>query len=158
MMKKLWNRFRSLMRHIRSIRGEPPEIAKGYALGIFLATTPFIGLKIFIALFVAGLFRWNKAASAFGVYHINPFTAPPFYAVAFLVGKAVLGVDVQFTFPDQYTLMSLVHLFIGTGQIFLSLLAGGLILGIPLTFIAYVAVKRILVLAVKVRLNGPHST
>jgi uncharacterized protein (DUF2062 family) len=110
-----------------------------------LATTPFVGLKVFIALILSALFRWSKTASVVGVYHINPVTAPPFYGISFLVGKSVLGINAQFVIPEHCSITSMFHLFAGAGQIFMSLLAGGLILGIPLTFIAYLSVRRVLV-------------
>jgi|WetSurMetagenome_2_1015567.scaffolds.fasta_scaffold72892_3 hypothetical protein len=40
-----------------SIKDDPSGIANDYALGIFLATTPFIGLKVFISSFSRGLYQ-----------------------------------------------------------------------------------------------------
>ena len=144
-MKKIkLNRIKDTLQRLLTIKGNPGDVASGYALGIFLATTPFIGFKVFIALFLSAAFRWNKMASVVGVYHVNPLTAPPFYALAFLVGKAILGTEGQFVFPRGAGLASLIHLFTGAGQLFLTLLIGGAILGIPLTLIAFLSAKKLL--------------
>jgi uncharacterized protein (DUF2062 family) len=144
-IKTIWTRIKGVTVKLLSIRGKPLDVAKGYALGIFLATTPFIGLKVFIALLLSALFRWNKTASVIGVYHVNPLTAPPFYALAFLVGKTFLGIKESFVFPDDLRITSLFHIFTGAGNIFLCLLAGGLILGIPLTCLAFLSVRTVLI-------------
>lgn len=143
-MKLSWNRIRGMTQRLIAIKGNPRDIASGYALGIFLATTPFIGFKIFIALFLSALFRWNKIASVVGVYHVNPLTGPPFYALAFLVGKAVLGTEGQFVYPTGGGMAAIIHVFTGAGHVFLSLLIGGLILGIPLTVIAFLSAKKLM--------------
>jgi hypothetical protein len=41
-MKRNWINIKSFTRRLQSIKDKPLEIAKGYALGIFLATTPFV--------------------------------------------------------------------------------------------------------------------
>src|SRR5512147_1097407 len=80
---------------LQSIKASPDEISKGYALGVFLGTTPFIGTKVFIALGLTYFLKWSKVASVIGVYHINLFTAPFFYSMAFLVGKQVTGTELH---------------------------------------------------------------
>ena len=80
---------------LTGIDAEPHQVAMGYALGIFLAATPFIGLKVFIALALTFIFKWNKIAAIFGVFHINLFTGPVFYGFSYIVGSSVLGADVS---------------------------------------------------------------
>ena len=143
-MNRFLKRIHGLMQRLKTLKENPRDVARGYALGIFLATTPFIGMKIFIAVLISALLRWNKTASVVGVYHVNPITAPPFYALAFLVGKTVLGIKGHFIFPGGGSVATLKYFFAGTGNIFLSLLTGGLILGIPLTCIAFLLAKKFL--------------
>jgi uncharacterized protein (DUF2062 family) len=144
MMKTILNNIREIIRRLTTIKDNPREVARGYALGIFLATTPFVGFKIFIALFLSAVFRWNKIASVIGVYHVNPLTGPPFYALAFLIGKTVLGTEGQFVYSSEGGMAALIHLFTGAGHVFLALLTGGLIIGIPLTCIAFFSVRRLM--------------
>jgi uncharacterized protein len=128
------NRLREkLMR----IQADPGKVSRGYALGVFLGTTPFIGMKVFIALVLTSLFRWSRVASVVGVYHINVLTAPLFYGFAYFVGKTVTGSRADYAWPQTITLRTLYELFLGNVPVFLSLLTGGLILGIPMAVGAY---------------------
>jgi uncharacterized protein len=122
---------------LSGIRSKPRPVSLGYALGIFLATTPFIGVKVFIALILTSLFRWSKVASVIGVYHVNLLTAPLFYGAAFVVGKGVTGAGVSFDIPEKMGITALYHLFFANIPLFMSLLIGGLILGIPMAIAAY---------------------
>lgn len=120
-----------------SIKDKPQNIAKGYAMGIFLATTPFVGIKVFIALLLTTLFNWNRKASIIGVYHVNALTAPIFYSIAFIIGKAVLGIHTIIP-ALNYDFRSMLDLFFGGANIFWAFLTGGLILGFPLSYAAYI--------------------
>jgi uncharacterized protein len=71
-----------IRRKLIGMKGDPRMISRGYALGIFLGTTPFIGCKVFIALILTSLLKWSKIPAVFGVYHINLFTAPFFYGIS----------------------------------------------------------------------------
>jgi uncharacterized protein (DUF2062 family) len=128
------NRLRAKLMRIQADHG---KVSRGYALGVFLGTTPFIGMKVFIALVLTSLFRWSRVASVVGVYHINVLTAPLFYGFSYLVGKTVTGSRVDCAWPETITVRSLYELFLGNVPVFISLLTGGLILGIPMAVGAY---------------------
>ena len=129
-------RFRIREKLIR-IKANPRKVSLGYALGVFLGTTPFIGTKVFIALIMTSIFKWNRVSSVIGVYHINLFTAPLFYGLAFFVGKWVLETDVVFVFPDTLSFSAFWEAFTGNMMIFYSLLIGGIVLGVPMAVGAY---------------------
>ena len=115
----------------------PEKISKGYALGVFLGTTPFIGFKVLIALIITSILKWNKATAVIGVYHINSVTGPFFYTLAFYVGTKTLGLNLgEFTITklNWEFLMSLFDMGI---DMYLAFLVGGLVLGIPMTAAAY---------------------
>jgi uncharacterized protein len=143
-MKKLRNIVSSVITRLTTMDGNPRKIASGYALGIFLTTTPFLGVKALIALLVTHILKWKKAAAIIGVYHVNGLTAPFFYGFSFLVGKFVLGYDCTFNFPDKLNFQTAIACFAGTKEIFLSLLVGGLIIGIPASYIAYKSLLAVL--------------
>ncbi|NQV02104.1 MAG: SDR family NAD(P)-dependent oxidoreductase [Bacteroidia bacterium] len=132
--KRTWFRIRE---KLLKIKAEPKKVSLGYALGVFLGTTPFIGLKVFIALIITSILKWNRVSSVIGVYHINLFTAPLFYGLAFIVGKWVLGTDVVFVFPDTVGFSAFWGAFTGNMIIFYSLLIGGIVLGVPMSVGAY---------------------
>ncbi len=129
--------FQKIREKLVRIQEEPQKVSRGYALGVFLGTTPFIGLKVFIALLLTSAFRWSRVASVVGVYHINILTAPVFYGISFLVGKMVTGSQVQYTMPHPMSFKAVCDLLYGNVPLFLSLLAGGFVLGIPMAVGAY---------------------
>ena len=132
-----------LISKLASIRANPRQIAAGYALGFFLSTTPLIGVKTWIALLTSTIFGWSRPAALIGVFHINAFTGPIFYALAFGIGKLVLGTEVNFVFPKELGLASVWNAFMGNRDIFMALLIGGLLLGIPGTVVLYGASYRL---------------
>jgi len=135
--KILANRLIGIKSKLVDITAEPHKVAMGYALGIFLAASPFIGLKVFIAMALTFIFKWNKVAAIFGVFHINILTAPVFYGFSFLVGKSVLGSDVAFDFSWPITIRTLFEMITTNSIVFMSLLTGGIILGLPMAVAAY---------------------
>jgi uncharacterized protein len=122
---------------LKSIPEEPRKVAMGYALGIFLAASPFIGLKVFIALALTFVFKWNKIAAIIGVFHVNPLTGPIFYGFSFFIGNLILGSNVSFNFTWPVTIKTLLDILSANSMVFLSLLTGGIILGLPLAVVAY---------------------
>jgi len=122
---------------LTGIHAEPHQVAMGYAFGIFLAASPFIGFKVFIAIAISFIFKWNKVAAIIGVFHINLITAPVFYGFSFLVGKTVLGSDVSFDFSGPISIKTLYEIVSSNSIVFLSLLTGGIVLGLPMAIAAY---------------------
>lgn len=143
-MKFIKNKIKAVISKLFLMDGKPQQVALGYALGIFLATTPFVGLKAIIALMISQICRLKKVAAVIGVYHVNSITGPFFYAFSFFLGKTVLGYNCKFTFPEHLNFKSFMACFAGSKEIFLSLLIGGLIIGIPLSVIAYKSVLSVI--------------
>jgi len=140
-MKTLWKILEKWLAGIKSkltgIKAEPHKVAMGYALGVFLATTPFVGLKVFIAIALTFLFKWSKGAAIFGVLHVNFVTGPIFYGFSYLVGRFVLGAEVSTDVSFSVSIGALIEILTTNSIVFLSLLAGGVILGLPLAVAAY---------------------
>ena len=74
-----------------TVRGQPREVALGFALGIFIGASPTMGFQMPIAVFFAAILKWNKISAAMGVWITNPITAPFFYGFTYLVGAKILG-------------------------------------------------------------------
>jgi uncharacterized protein len=119
------------------IRGNPREIALGFALGIFIGFTPTLGLHMAIAVFFAALLKWNKIASAVGVWITNPATAPFIYAFTYLVGAKILGINNKFALPSNIDWDLVRNLFEKTPEVFVVLTIGGIVLGLPFAVAGY---------------------
>lgn len=78
-----------LLRILR-IKAKPDEIAKGFALGVFIGMTPTIGLQTPIAIFLALLLGQDKIAAALAVWISNPITAPFIYIAEYKTGRFIL--------------------------------------------------------------------
>lgn len=71
-------------------RGSPESIARGVALGLFIAFTPVLGLHLLIVLLIAPLFRASRAASVLATFVTNPLTIPPFFSFTYAIGGWIL--------------------------------------------------------------------
>ena len=101
----------NLRQRFLKIRGEPREIGLGFALGIFIGMTPFMGFHTASAVFLAALFKWNKIAAAAAVWISNPATAPFVYGFTYYVGAKATGLDKTNGAPDFFSFEGLVNLF-----------------------------------------------
>lgn len=73
---------------------EPPQrVALAFAVGVWIAFFPILGIHTVLALGVALALRLNKVAVLVGTWVSNPWTLPPLMAGGTLVGCAVLGVS-----------------------------------------------------------------
>ena len=129
----------NLLRFIR-LSGSPDEIAKGFALGIFIGVTPTFGFEMVIAVFAAFLLRENKLAAVIGVWITNPVTAPFIYAAEYELGRRLLQLE-PLTFDIEFTFRSLMAL---SWDILLPLLSGSLVFGVLSTAISYAVVLRMI--------------
>jgi uncharacterized protein len=91
-------RRKSLRRHRLKLllrlmgREEPLErVAAAVALGVGIGLSPFIGFHFFLAIALAFAFRLNKLDTVLGSFAGNLWTLPPFYAVGYRLGRAILG-------------------------------------------------------------------
>ena len=126
------------------IRGEPRQIAKGLALGIMVGMTPFMGLHTVIAVFLAAIWKWNKISAAAGVFITNPITAPFIYPVTYLVGKAFIGASSIPVLHMPLSLAAVTNLIKNSPLILIDLLAGGIVIGLPLSIVSYwIALKTV---------------
>jgi len=129
-LKKTYDRFLKM-------RGNPKEIALGFALGLFIGMTPYMGLQMAIAVFFAAVLKWNKFAAATGVWISNPLTAPVLYGITYYTGAKFLSVKKEYCLPKELNLDMLISTLKHAPEIFWTLTVGGIILGIPLAIAGY---------------------
>ncbi|MCP4691776.1 MAG: DUF2062 domain-containing protein [Desulfobacterales bacterium] len=129
-IKKTYKRF-------LKIRGNPHEIALGFALGLFVGMTPFMGLQTLIAVPIAALFKLNKIAAAAAVWISNPLTAPVIYPITYWIGSRFVTFKKAYELPNELTYTFLVNIIKKAPEVVWSLVVGGVIVGIPLALIGY---------------------
>lgn len=119
------------------IRGHPREIALGFALGLFVGMTPFMGLHTIAAVAVAALFKWNKISAAISVWITNALTAPLIYGITYLVGARLMGLEKAFNLKEINSLSAVNELILKTPEIVWAMIVGGVVIGLPLAIIGY---------------------
>lgn len=94
MNQYMQDRIRSLFHH-----SDPPhKLAFAFALGIFVAFTPTIGLHLLSCLLLAWIFRLSKIVIITASFINNPWTIAPLYGFCFWFGIKVTGSNI--VMPD----------------------------------------------------------
>jgi uncharacterized protein (DUF2062 family) len=129
LLKRTYDRFVKL-------RGCPREIARGFALGLFVGMSPTIGAQMLIAVPLAALLKVNKLAAVAGVWISNPLTAPFIYGLTYLVGAKIIGLSGHLAdgLADGVTVVEIIA---KAPKIFWAMTVGGVVLGIPLAAAGY---------------------
>ena len=75
------------------VEDSPSRVALAFALGVFIAFSPLLGIHTGLAIVIALAFRLNKVAILAGAWINNPWTIGPMYSAGTLLGCFVLGVS-----------------------------------------------------------------
>ena len=91
MARRLYRRISFFVVH-RILRTDdsPSRIARGVAIGVFIAWLPLIGLHMLLVLALSFILRANKVIGLLLVWISNIFTFVPIYYPSYLLGSAVL--------------------------------------------------------------------
>ena len=138
-----------------SLKGNPRNIAMGFAIGVFIGFTPTVPLQMVLVSAVAILFRQNLAAAYLGAWVIpNPFIVPLFYFAEFRIGKYLLGMDdSSLTLPD-FSVLNLLNL---GWNVALPLLTGGIVLATICAIPSYFVALKLIIFSRKKRdHHGDH--
>jgi uncharacterized protein len=141
--KRIFTSLQNTYKKFLGIRGNPHEIAAGFALGIFVGMSPTMGGQTAIALFFALLLKWNKVSSVIGVWISNPFTAPFIYSFTYFIGSKILGfikisgVAIGSGKPSEMSANGLYNMLLKAPGIFWALIIGGIVIGLPLALAGY---------------------
>lgn len=88
-LRRLYIKLARLWYKLVTLKSSPRKIALGFALGVFIAHTPTLGLQTVLALSLAALLKVNPVSATLGVYVSNPFS----YALCFRVGAWMVGMS-----------------------------------------------------------------
>jgi uncharacterized protein (DUF2062 family) len=86
--------LRRLLERLLHTHDTPERTAMAYALGVFWGFSPLLGLHTVLGIASAFALNLNRVAVVLGIYSNLPWTLPPYYTVATLLGAALLRVDV----------------------------------------------------------------
>lgn len=131
--------------------GTPPQVARGMAVGVFVAFSPTLGFQMVTAALLATLLHANRAAAVAAVWLSNPFTALPIYVMTYRAGGLLLpgfaAIDARsrlraIVVNDEGEWLNLAAQFrelcsLG-GEVLVPLVVGGLIIGLPLAIVTYI--------------------
>jgi uncharacterized protein len=93
-------KIRHYLRRLLALDDTPERIALAFAVGVFLAFSPLLGLHTVLGLAIAFLFGLNRVALLIGLFVNNPWTLVPIYAAGAYIGGLILGYPAQTAVPD----------------------------------------------------------
>ena len=112
------------------------SVARGFSIGAFWALAPFPGQMVG-AVWSAIVWRANIPTSILLVWMTNPFTIPPVFLGAYLLGGWMLGIPV-IEIPGSLSM----HWFMASfDEIWIPLVIGSLTIGITLAVIGYFGIN-----------------
>ena len=85
-MKKILQRIRFLFYQVLKSPSSKTEVAAGFAVGVFVAFLPIMGVHMAVAFFLTTLFKKNHLAALLAVWIVNPITFVPIYLFNYWVG------------------------------------------------------------------------
>jgi uncharacterized protein (DUF2062 family) len=138
------NPFKAL-KNIFTIEDDPKSVAKGFALGSFIGMLPIPGFQMMVSLGIATLCKLNKKAACIAVFNTNLATGAFVFSFNYWLGKTLLGVNPSFTVGDKIDFQFVSILFNAGSDVFLSMLAGGILTGLLTAAVVYQVLLKILV-------------
>ena len=143
---KVFRKIRNYYYFLIKGRESPERIARGMAIGVFIAFSPFLGLHTLLCIFLSLIFNGSKTASLFGSFlFCNPISIPVIYFSEFEVGKYIMKIFKLEV--DILTLSDFKHItfkaLIEIGKsVFIPVFIGSVVLGGIFAIIAYIFSKK----------------
>ncbi len=125
---------------IKQLQGDPHYVALGMAIGVFVGVTPTIPFHTVFAVALAFAFRCSKPAAAIGVWFANPVTIPFFYWTSYKVGLLFWGNSSDLDIQKYESVFEIFKLGL---DVFLAMILGGILIGIPPAIVLYFITRKI---------------
>lgn len=127
-----WHRAGRYAYHrLMRLPGSAHSIAAGFACGVALSFTPFVGFHFALAALLAWIIGANVVASAIGTIVGNPWTFPIIWLAIYRLGSLILGWEPAEALPEGFTFAYIVdHPF----AVLLPMTVGG----IPISALAWI--------------------
>ncbi len=143
----LWRTNKYYYIRLKRLRGNPPELAMGFAIGVFIGCTPTIPFHTVLIVLLAFLTRSSAISGIISSWLIsNPITSLPLYYLAALIGNAVTPYELNLEMVQQVladisstaTIQNKIAIIFDLGYESLAVLGiGGIILGLPIAVLSY---------------------
>jgi uncharacterized protein (DUF2062 family) len=105
------------LKRLARLSGTPHTIAAGFACGVMISFTPFVGFHILLGCLLALIVRGNFIAVAVGTLVGNPWTFPFMWLGGYELGKLLLGPDLAGTQPMPWRIQDLPgYIAVAAGQ------------------------------------------
>jgi uncharacterized protein (DUF2062 family) len=129
------------------VEDSPSRVALAFALGVFIAFFPILGIHTGIALAIAVTFRLSKVAILVGAWTNNPWTLAPMYTAGTFVGCALLGASPASLGAIDWSLSGRAFhesLLAGVRPMLLPFVVGNLALGAVAACVVYLVLRALL--------------
>jgi uncharacterized protein (DUF2062 family) len=129
------------------VEDSPSRVAAAFALGLFIAFFPILGIHTGMAIAIALAFRLNKVAILFGAWTNNPWTVTPMYTAGTVLGCFILGVSpaslagIDWSLTGRAFYASLIE---GFRPLLLPFVVGNLLLGTAAAGVTFLALRSLL--------------
>ena len=124
-----------LVLRILRLRSSDYSLAAGLASGVAVSFTPLIGFHFFMAAAVAWMLRGNIIMAMIGTLVGNPWTFPLIWVLIHSVGVSILGYSQS---EADVSMLSHEFLMQSPGPVLVSMLLGGLIMGLTSGLLVFV--------------------
>jgi len=129
------------------VQDSPHRVALAFAIGVFIAFSPLLGIHTGMAIVIAILFRLPKIAILAGAWTNNPWTLAPMFMAGTGLGCAMFGVspasleEIDWSLSGRAFYEALWH---GLRPLVLPFVVGNTVLGILAGGLSYVVLRSVL--------------
>ena len=89
------SRIRQVVQLLVHVDDSPGRVALAFAIGVWIAFFPILGIHTGLALAIAFVFRLSRVAILTGAWINNPWTLGPMYMAGTVLGCSILGVSTE---------------------------------------------------------------
>ncbi len=136
--------FRDRFRSIFQLKDSPHRLALAFAVGVFIAFSPTLGLHVLSCLLVAWAFRLNKLVVLTATLINNPWTIVPMYGFCTWFGGKLMGSEIAM--PQlAWNELTLSSAYVIIKPYLWPFVAGTLVVGGIAAVIAYFLIYRLVI-------------
>ncbi len=129
--------YRRILKTLIRLDDSAHKIALSFAVGVYIAVSPFFGIHTILAIVVSLIFRLNKISTIAGSWVNMPWSAPFVYYFEYKLGCLITGVHARFHLKP----FTLEHYLESGRNAFWSIFIGSVITGVVLSIVFYFIVR-----------------